>query len=103
MSNQQSLQNRVVAKIVYAEQLSVQIDRLHELEKIEPEQLLTLIPAWNEAAKQAIHFCRLARLALCPEELITLIDRLHALNPEQDLWEMYIVGEWDSEMGDLPE
>jgi hypothetical protein len=99
----QALQERVIAKIVHAENLSKQLNELEQQQKIVPDLLLTLIPAWNEAAKQAIHFCRLARLTLWPEELVGLIERIHALDPEQDLWEMYIEGEWEGEIGKLPE
>jgi hypothetical protein len=74
------LQERVIAMINEARRLSAMIDELKQ-----PETAMIafgLLPDWEEAARQAIHLCRLAALTLPQASLDTLIDRVNALDEE---------------------
>lgn len=106
MENQQHLSERVIGKVLLAEQLAVRMDmskfKVQEDSDIEQdlEQMKRFVEAseaWNEAAKQAAHFCRLARCALPEDELISLIERLHMFDPEKELWDFYVLAEWSDE------
>ena len=92
-SKTMQLQERVITQINEAERLSAMIDQLKE-----PETALIafgLLPDWNEAAKQAVHLCRLAIVTLSTDELNQLIDRVNALGDEEaSLWEHYATAEW---------
>jgi hypothetical protein len=107
MGNQQSLSEHVIVNITNAERLSSMVDDLKNSETaltaLTAPTALSLLQEWYEAARQAVHFCRLARLALPDDELGDLIDRVHALDEEGDLWDNYLLGEWFDEIGDLPE
>ena len=92
---------RVVASIIEAERLSSEISSLEKPETA--QQALWLLPEWDNTARQAVHFCRLACLVLDKDNLDCLIDLVHALDRDTDLWEQYSLAEWFGEQGDFPE
>lgn len=95
MENKPTLQERVIASVKEADRLEAMI---HPLERPETAIIaLGLLPEWNEATRQAVHLCRLARLSLPQDALNDLIDSVNALSEECNLWEHYVIAEWYDE------
>jgi hypothetical protein len=94
MENQ--LPQRVIASISEAERRSAVLDSLktQEAAMVEFDDFYRLLQDWITAARQAIHLCRLACIALSRNDLEELIDHINALDEEKDLWEQYAVAEW---------
>lgn len=97
------LQDRVIALVSNAERLSAKIDKLKKPDTA--NIAFMLLPQWEEVAREAIHFCRLAVLSLPDNELENLIARVRALDPDPDvdLWESYTLAEWFNDANNMPD